>query len=326
MLTANKNSMREYELQFSNTDTSSGDVGFKTLVGALNAFTSSAKYVAYLFATGQSATQNTSPNWLRDLIGFRFVFERSGHSSICFRAPTLNHAAPKQFSQRDVFESRAEYEMDDTSVDLVYLSIKELLSEQSKGDAYDENVLSSLLRFQHLRSSPDVELSVKSIAPNRGTYTLNFDQDLFESCSRRRDQIPRPSRHIISGKLDEIAHSRQQFKLEIAPHERVIGRLGPTFDDVESLRSLWGHQATVTGFVHYKVSGAPRFIEADQILPSQKGDETFRKIPNPVDWHGTDPPAKRGRNPKEFDFKKLIGSWPGDEPIEELMSELKDLG
>ena len=127
-------------------------------------------------------------------------------------------------------------------------------------------------------------------------------------------------------KLDEIAHSRRQFKLEIGPHEKIIGRLAPSFNDVESLRTLWGNQATVTGYVHYKVSGAPRFIEADQILPSRKGDAVFRKSPKPMNWQGIDPLVNRGRRRKSFDFNRLLGSWPGDEPIEDLMAELKDLG
>ena len=326
MPTANRNSSREYELQFCNKDSSSGDVGFSTLVGALNAFTSSAKYATYLIATGQSATENTKPFWLQSLIGFRLVSKSSASSKICFRAPTIGQVAAKQFAQVDLFERGADYGLDATSVDFVHLSIEELLNEGRGGETYDENVLTSLLRFKRLLSSPEVELSVRPVAPDQATYTLNFDDNLFESCSQRRDQIPRPSRHIISGKLDEIAHSKRQFKLEIAPHERIVGRLASSSEEVESMRTLWGKHATVIGFVHYKASGAPRFIEADQILPSQKGDESFRKIPNPLYWQGTDPPAKQGRKPKAFDFKTLIGSWPGDEPIEELMADLKDLG
>ena len=104
-----------------------------------------------------------------------------------------------------------------------------------------------------------------------------------------------------------------------------MGRLSSSFEDVETLRSLWGRQATVVGMVHYEADGTPRFIEADQILASQKGDEAFRKSPTPIHWQGIDPPVRRGAKPKPFDFRSLIGSWPGDEPIEDLMSELKKM-
>ncbi len=318
--------MKEYELQFSSKDTSSVDVGFNTLVAALSAFTSSAKYTTYLFATGQSATQNTNPSWLRSLIGFTCVFERSRESSLCFRAPTLNHATAKQFAQKDLFERHPNLGMDATSVDLVHLSIEELLSDQSVGDAYDENVLTSLLRFQHLRSSHKIELSIRPIEYNRSPYTLNFDENLFESCTRRSAQIPLPSRHIIVGKLNEIGHRRRQFLLDIRPNQKIIGRLSSSFDGLETMRTLWGHQATVIGSVHYKVDGTPRFIEADQVLPRQKGDDVFQKIPKPMNWHGTVLPKKTDGRQGSLDLSALIGSWPGDEPIEQLMAELKNLG
>ena len=140
------------------------------------------------------------------------------------------------------------------------------------------------------------------------------------------EQLVRPSRHIVTGRLDKVSYSSRLFELEIAPDEKLIGRFAPSFEDLKALRSLSSQQVTVVGMVHYERSGAPRFIEVDQISPSQEGDEVFRRSPTPRYWQGIEPPVRRGREPKPFNFKSLIGSWPGDEPIEDLMTALKDLG
>ena len=139
------------------------------------------------------------------------------------------------------------------------------------------------------------------------------------------EQVVRPSRHIVTGRLDKVSYSSRRFELEIAPDEKLIGRLAPSFEDLKALRSLSGEQVTLVGMVHYEANGTPRFIEVDQILPRQEGDEGFCRSPTPWYWQGIGPPTRRGTKPKPFDFRSLIGSWPGDEPIEDLMAALKEL-
>ena len=104
--------------------------------------------------------------------------------------------------------------------------------------------------------------------------------------------------------------------------------------DVELLRPLWGKMATVQGIVHFKSNGKPRLIEARRISARAGGDAIFETMPEAETSVGTladavpepersSPVSKTsGRAMRHVDPMILWGTWPGNEPIEELLAQL----
>lgn len=91
---------------------------------------------------------------------------------------------------------------------------------------------------------------------------------------------------------------------------------------MERLRTLWGNQATIEGVVHFKANGQPRFIQARRFRGLRDGDEVFDEIPS---VETSDTYGQIQFHPEQtasFDPIELAGSWPGDEPIEELLAQL----
>ena len=100
------------------------------------------------------------------------------------------------------------------------------------------------------------------------------------------------------------------------------GRLVGEALDVERLRSLWGRSATVEGMVHFKHNGQPRLIEARRVRGYMEGDSVFREMPAAeIRTRRVLKPdgASRGR---AADFMKLWGTWPGEEPLDDLLAQL----
>ena len=100
------------------------------------------------------------------------------------------------------------------------------------------------------------------------------------------------------------------------------GKLVGEAFDVERLRPLWGGQATVEGMVHFKHNGQPRLIEARRIRGYMEGDSVFQEIPSVEVPMRHVFPGNETRRGRAADFMKLWGTWPGDEPFEELFAQL----
>ena len=137
---------------------------------------------------------------------------------------------------------------------------------------------------------------------------------------------------IVSGRLDLIEHAAGQFRLLIGDGS-LQGRLDRAHLDVERLRRLWGKHVTVQGIVHFRSDGRPRLIEARRIVPRAERDGIFEILPTAeIDGSLTgEPPESDGcasdsKSPapprQQIDPMSLWGTWPGDEPIEELLAEL----
>lgn len=125
---------------------------------------------------------------------------------------------------------------------------------------------------------------------------------------------------VVSGRLDEIGHDRSRFRLVVGDEGTLLVRLDRALD-VKSLHPLWGRRVTVQGTVHFKSDGRPRLMEARRVSPRAEGDAVFESLPSVAAAES----AARLRDVDQIrhvDPMVLWGTWPGDEPIEELLVQL----
>lgn len=126
---------------------------------------------------------------------------------------------------------------------------------------------------------------------------------------------------IVNGRLDEVT-DEGRFRLLVNRDSPLFGRLTGGTPRIEALRFLMGGRVTVQGMVHFEADGQPRVIEARKIRRHVEGDDIFEEMPsadvpeNPV---FTPDQEQRAHS---FDLMTLWGTWPGDEPIEELLARL----
>ena len=126
---------------------------------------------------------------------------------------------------------------------------------------------------------------------------------------------------VVSGRLDEIGHDRSRFRLVVGDEGTLLVRLDRSLDVESLLRPLWGRRVTVQGTVHFKSNGRPRLMEARRVSPRAEGDAVFESLPSVAAVQS----VTRLRDVDQIrhvDPMVLWGTWPGDEPIEELLVQL----
>ena len=210
--------------------------------------------------------------------------------------------------------------MQDTAVDLAALSIQEAQEATSSGDYFDRAVLSAILRFRQPTGNANICYHLIPQESDYGEFTL--DASVCNRIEERLKSLPPSRAFIISGWLEEIKHDSGRFFLELGDGRKMFGRLQSDQLDIEVLRPLWGEHATVQGMVHFKANGQPRLIEAHRLRPYQDRDAVFEELPS------TEMPKSRGltriqeKQARSFNVLSLCGTWPGNEPVEELLAQL----
>lgn len=284
----------------------------------MNALTELAERSTRLLATGESSGRGPKPKWLGVTADFTVTGLASGSTVLGIEAPCLGETASEVFAQQEFW--REQPDLDHTALELTTLAIEEARDVNSPGDRFDNSVLEAVLKFKTAIRLPGVCYELTPEDSAQGKFRL--DEVLYEQVSERKAEIPASKAWVVSGKLDEIKHSAGRFQLVLDQGSRLFGKLSSSELDAEALRSLWGRQATVEGMVHFKVNGQPRLIEARRMSERVEGDRIFGKMPI-ADKGGTSKLLTiQGKPIRSADLSKLKDTWPGDEPIEDLLSKL----
>ena len=309
---------QHYKLRISGLSGKKGQIKATDLIRALNALITLAERSTRLLATGESGGKGPKPKWLGATTDFTVTGIKSGSTVLGIEVPRIGETAYEVFAQEEFW--REQPDLDQTALDLTTLAIKEVKEANSPGDRFDNAVLESILKFKKIVRYPGVcyELIPKGLA--QGQFKL--EEAFYEQVDGRMAEIPAPKAWIVSGKLDEIRHSAGRFQIMLDQGVRLFGKLCPTALDTESLRPLWGEQATVQGMVYFKANGKPRLIEAHRLSRYVEGDSLFKETPT-VEKAGTGNLLTTHNQPiRSVDPAELGGAWPDDEPIEDLLADL----
>lgn len=136
------------------------------------------------------------------------------------------------------------------------------------------------------------------------------------------NEIPASRTSIVTGRLDAIKHEGGGFQIVLGEGVRLPGRLDPGVLDKEALRPLWGKQVTIMGTVRYKPTGRPQLIEARRITAQDAGDEVFATLPDAQPAQSRSLFARSSSSDEYAKPCDLVGAWPGDETVEELLALL----
>ncbi len=309
---------RRYQFRLSGLRENKGRIKVATLQCSLDALVKTAECATRLMFTGEGSGRGPRPRWLNAALDFTLNEQKHGSTILEIEAPQLGETAYAQFAQQNFRHEQPT--MQDTAVDLAALSIQEAQEATSSGDYFDRAVLSAILRFRQPTGNANICYHLIPQESDYGEFTL--DASVCNRIEERLKSLPPSRAFIISGWLEEIKHDSGRFFLELGDGRKMFGRLQSDQLDIEVLRPLWGEHATVQGMVHFKANGQPRLIEAHRLRPYQDRDAVFEELPS------TEMPKSRGltriqeKQARSFNVLSLCGTWPGNEPVEELLAQL----
>ena len=308
-----------YQLRLAGLHERQGQIKASRLRSVLEALTKMAESATCFLATGEGGRRGQRPGWLRASVDFTITGLNPGSTVLDIEAPHLGETAYEKFFGG---EARPEQpSLDDTALDLAAFAIEEAEAGDSQGDRFDSAVLEAILKFKEAGGNTGVCYELVPQGTARGRFRLS--EDVCVRLNERLKTIVAAKAFVVSGWLDEIKYGgNRTFRLWLLEGRHLSGRLHPDFLDIEALRPLWGKRVTVEGTVHFRANGLPRFIRARRVSRFSEGDDCFEETP------AMDIPGSQGltsaqeRQARFSNFMELWGSWPGDEPIDELLAQL----
>ena len=309
--------VKGYQLRLRGLQEAKGQIKAGSLQRVLEALTKTAERSTRLLATGEGSGKGRKPAWLDAAIDFTVTGLESGSTVLGIDAPRLGNTAYDEFIHQR--SSNEPPNPDDTALDLSALAIKDAQTRESAGDRFDGSVLEAILMFKKAAGAHARFELIATCAPRE---MFAVDDRVYARVEARLQSIAEPRAFVVAGRLDEIGHGDGRFRLTLSDNAQLPGRLDLASFTVETLRPLWGKKSTVAGIVHFKANGQPRFIEARRISARHDGDEVFEEIPSAEIAGADDLPTIQHRKNNATKPMDLLGTWPGVEPVEELLSQL----
>ena len=316
---------RRYQLRLQGLSEDEGQITAARLRDLMDALLRSAERATRLLATGKGIGRGPNPRWLNETVAFSITGLRPGSTIIEIEAPFLRSTAREQFSQRGL--ENDDLDLESTSLDLLSMAIEETMTDRPAGNRFDSSVLDGILMFRKLVGNSNIRCDLVSQDPAR-PWRLSVSCQTCVNALKLKERMPTKSQvFIVSGKLEKIESSARRFRLLIGSGKHLAGMLRSDLIDFVKLRPLWGQTITAKGDVHFKLNGQPRMMEVHHITRSRPQDGIFQKVPSPNDRSLFSEAAQASSIKKigrkyAVDLDELVGAWPGDETIDELMAVL----
>ena len=308
----------KYQLRVKGLATPDGTISVRALLGLLGGLTDCAERSLRLAVEGTSIKSGRQPSWLEKAVNFTMSGLKSGSTVLNLEAPTLAEVIGTELQQQD-FWAKAPAPHD-TAISLIAQSVRDTTAENLESDYYDAGVLKSLLNLKPFLKTQAQSLEV--VSQERPQEHIVINNAEMEKVERLKIQTPEPQSFIVSGHLDAIQHSQKRFQLVLPESQIIPGRVDEEFMAAESLREFWGKDVTVKGIVHFRPSGRIQLLEAQFIKIKNTGEEIFEVMPRvqtEAEFIGESLHVKETKNW----LKEVWGKWPGDEPVEDILKELK---
>jgi hypothetical protein len=280
----------------------------------------SAKGSVRLEVEGRSSAPGTQPAWLNRVANFQVDIAKD-FPGLKVHAPTLGEASPDRFGQGALFEDSIG---DQSALSFLFRGLSDALCGRADSDAYDANLLKAFDNFGYVLGNQ----GVSAIAIRNGKAdgpTVRIDSAGLARAEGLQERTPAPRHVRIAGTLDAIRYSDSGFALLLRDRETttIRGYLSDTAD-TSQLATFWGKSVVLSGYTHFRPSGAPLRIEAQHIrLASSNDIAIFSRVPQSMDARLETRFITRPQD-STTGINAIFGRWPGDETAEEIIEALEN--
>ena len=320
MTKKSKTNTVQYTVSLKGLPTPKGTITFSALKSIIDILSEGSERALRLALEGESVKRGTVPSWLSASADFVLKDIKRGSTVLVFEAPTLGSVAEEQIQQPDLWNIVPS--PDETAITVLSKTIADAESENLDSNNLDRGVFETLTEFKRLLNGTDLKINLTSEKRKQDKFQL--DNISYQKIYRIRNETPEPQAVLLTGFLNMIQHSQRRFELTMENGQTVRGKADENSVNVEQVRILWGKKVTVKGVLYYTPSKKPRYLEAEIITSKQTGDDIFNTIPIP--FKAPDPLLQAQKNiSSEGIVSEIWGKWPGDESIEDLLEELKEI-
>jgi hypothetical protein len=236
-----------------------------------------------LYVDGNSqAGPGKEPEWLKKSLDFHLVGLKNGSTVLEVEAPLLKETL-----------SNAQFPLT---------------------DLLDKHLLKEMMGFKKFLSD-DARISIDFA--NTGKQIV-LEKENISRIKALEESTPKSIKIKLTGKLDVMRHTRSQLEI-ITPDKRIRATLAQKFS-IDEAKSFFGQEITVTGIANYNPAGQITSIELQTISKANENDTFFKTTVAPLQQQVSLKLLAKEKKYKGSDLDKVVGKWPGEETIEELLS------
>jgi len=319
-----------YEIQIGGSEQDDGKIDLLRLAQLAQYIIDIAKGALQIRLQGYSAERGRPSERVNNAIKIKLSDLKEGHlannwqpvskyakqSSTILVLECSKLAESLQGQQGDVFKPEMLSELfNQTPVGLVMESFRQALNYKEEASQLDKALLKKLKYFERLFVSEDEFVTLS----NRGSIQeVKLTKKDFKKIQVLEESIPESQTIIINGIVNELNYFKSRVSI-VTDDGPVNGILGEELDS--DISKYWGKQLTIHGTAHYMPGGKMSFLYVEKIFEPSSADKYFSKQPKKETVEQQiqrQQKSMKGRN----QLRELIGQWPGDESIEELINAL----
>jgi len=304
---------KKHILQLKGNDITNGKISFSFLQEIIGQLTRLAESTLLAYIEGNSKIKRRkTPNWLLKSIDFHLIDIKEGPTILDIEAPLLSENIDSM--QISGFH---EFKLEEVSaLDLSFFAYMQAFENQQESNLLDKNLLKEIINLNKILDSDDAKIIFISNGKK-----IEVTKNTLSEIKILEEKTPPSSKAKITGKLDVLPHSKSQLEIETAG-KKIRAKLSEKihFNDISE---LIGEEVSTFGIANFNPAGEITSFEVTTIKKAGTEDDYFRTTP-PVVFKEFD--LKRVIKKNKYKGSKLdnlLGKWPGDETIDELLEMLK---
>lgn len=305
----------KYEIRLSGADQDDGKIDLDRLIQLTQSITNIARGALQVKLVGISNEKGRRSEKISTALKIKLSDIKKGSTILeleCDQFKSTLEGHPGDFFKTEILEQLP----DKTPMSLVIDSFREALNYDEDSTFLDKPLLKRLKDFKKIFISRDELLTIS----NQGSIPeLTLKKDDFKKISILEDSIPEPQEIVINGVVEELKYSK--LRVGIATKQGLVNAVLSEELEPVDISKYWGKELTIAGRMHFLPSGKPSFIYIERIFTPDEFDNYFSKSVNKLNIEQQI--QKKLKQQKHSNLLgDLIGQWPGEESIEDILKDL----
>lgn len=304
-----------YEIKLSGAEQDDGKIDLQRLAAIAQSVTDIAKGALQIRLLGVSSKGGKQTENITQALKIRLSDLKKGSTVLELECEPFSQSL--NGLQGNMFKSELLDELPrQTPMALVIDTFRDALDFKEETSNLDKPLLKKLKGFEKIFVSPEEKITIS----NRGSVPeVKLQKSDFKKIQILEESIPDPQEIIINGVVDELKYSKQ--RIAIATRDGIVTGIFSDDFEPDAIAKYWGKDLTISGTAHYLPSGKMSFLYIEKIFEPSEADKYFSRI------HKKETVEQQiERQQKQLKYRnrlsEIVGQWPGDESIEEILNAL----
>lgn len=264
---------------------------------------------------GHSNKKGKQPDWLKNSIAFELTGLRPGSTILEINTPRLSDTLINAQMPLPYGDSQLDDICKGSALDLGLMAFQQAFHGNDT-TLLDKALLKDMQRLK--RVFKDGEGSFVLKGRNRSEIRLNAER--FKEIRKLESSIAPSMTARITGKLELMRHSNSSVQILADGH--VIKAYLTEEVGFQTAKEFFGEEVTIDGIAHFDAKKKVSRFELKKIRLASANDSYFRRVPEPLAEQLSLVQEAKMTGYSGTKLSKVLGKWPGDESVDELLSML----